>query len=618
MASVAARQTPSAGRRPRPVTAVAAVMALAAAGLTAVTWASSPSAEAATESATAVPNRGAAVPFREHEAEAARTNGTVSGNDRRYGTLSSEASGRRAVTLDAVGEFVEFTLTAPANAMSFRYSIPDNAKGTGRTASIDLRINDADPKQLPLTSRYGWFYGVYPFTNTPGDRPHHFFDETRTMFGATHPAGTTITLQVGSLAGTPSITVDLADFELVPEATPKPTGAIDAVADFGADRTGSADTTARLQAAVDAGRRQNRPVYLPAGRYTLYGHVIVDQVTVLGAGPWHTVLGGRDPDDRSRAAGIFGRYAADGAGSRNVTVKDLAIIGDIQERVDDHQVNAIGGTLSDSVVDNVWLQHTKVGVWVDGPMNNFVIRNSRILDQTADGVNFHRGVTNSRVENTFVRNTGDDGLAMWAESTANVGNTFTRNTVVAPILANNIAIYGGRDITVSDNVVADTVTNGGGIHVANRFPGVLGATAVSGTFTLARNTLIRAGNSDTNWNFGVGAVWFDGFNEPVAGAAITVSDTDIVDSSYAAIHFVEGSTSGVTFRNVTIDRTGTYAVQIQSPGSATFENVTATGVAQPTPIYACGTAFAITRRGTDTGWYTDTPQCGAWPAPVWK
>ena len=48
-------------------------------------------------------------------------------------------------------------------------------------------------------------------------------------------------------------------------------------------------------------------------------------------------------------------------------------------------------------------------------MNNFTIRNSRILDTTADGVNFHKGVTNSVVENTFLRNLGDDGLAMWAE-----------------------------------------------------------------------------------------------------------------------------------------------------------------------------------------------------------
>ena len=124
--------------------------------------------------------------------------------------------------------------------------------------------------------------------------------------------------------------------------------------------------------------------------------------------------------------------------------------------MDNDQVNAIGGAMTDSVVDNVWMQHTKVGAWMDGPMDNFTIKNSRILDQTADGVNFHTGVTNSTVTNTFVRNTGDDGLAMWAENVPNVNNTFTLNTVILPILANNIVTYGGRDITITDNVMADT------------------------------------------------------------------------------------------------------------------------------------------------------------------
>jgi hypothetical protein len=191
--------------------------------------------------------------------------------------------------------------------------------------------------------------------------------------------------------------------------------------------------------------------------------VIVDKVTVRGAGPWYTVLGGRDPGNRSRAAGIYGRYAADGAGSRDVTVRDLAIIGDIRERVDNDQVNY-------------------------------------------------------------------------------------------------------------------------------------------------------------NWNFGVGAIWFDGLNRPISGGTINVIDTSIMDSSYAAIHFIEGGTGGASFRNVTIDCTGTYAVQIQSPRSARFENVTATGAAQATPIFSCaGATFAITRAGVNTGWYAASPLCsGTWPAPVWR
>ena len=134
-------------------------MALTAVGTAAaVVLAGAPSAQAAAvpaPSPVGISGRGATVPFVEHEAEYAATNGTLIGPDRRYGSLPSEASGRQAVTLDAVGEYVEFTLTAPANAMTFRYSLPDNAAGTGRDASLDVRVNGSVLKSVPVTSKYG-------------------------------------------------------------------------------------------------------------------------------------------------------------------------------------------------------------------------------------------------------------------------------------------------------------------------------------------------------------------------------------------------------------------------------------------------------------------------------
>jgi hypothetical protein len=599
-------------------------LALAVAGTAAaVVLSTAPAAQAAAVPAPSplnVPGRGASVPFKEQEAEYAATNGTLIGPDRLYGHLPSEASGRQAVTLDAAGEYVEFTLSAPANAMSFRYSLPDTSDGKGRTAAIDLKVNGSQLKSVPVTSQYSWYYGGYPFNNNPGDsNPHHFYDETRTLLGSTLPAGTKIRLQVASTSASPTFTIDLADFETVGAPIAKPSGALDVVSDFGADPTGAADSTAKIQAAVDAGRTQGKQVYIPQGTFQVRDHIVVDQVTLAGAGPWYSVLTGRDPSNRAKAVGVYGKYANAG-GSRNVTLKNFAILGDIREREDNDQVNAIGGAMSDSTVDNVWMQHTKVGAWMDGPMNNFTIKNSRILDQTADGVNFHMGVTNSTVTNTFVRNTGDDGLAMWAESVPNVNNKFTFNTVILPILANNIVTYGGKDITISDNVMADTITNGGGLHIANRYPGVNSGqgTAVSGTTTAARNTLIRTGNNDYNWQFGVGAVWFSGLNEPINGN-INITDSEILDSSYAAIHLIEGATNGLHFNNIRIDGAGTYALQIQAPGTASFTNVKATHIAQSNPIHNCiGSGFQITQGTGNSGWFANPPVCtGTWPTPVW-
>lgn len=616
-------QPPPRTRGSRTVAALTAT-ALGAAGLLTAVLANAGAAHAAgvpALSPLAVPGRGATVPFLEQEAEYAATNGTVIGPDRLYGHLPSEASGRQAVTLNAVGQYVEFTLSAPANSIDFRYSLPDSADGRGRDASLDLLVNGSRLKSVDVTSKYSWYYGGYPFNNNPGDtNPHHFYDETRTLLGSTLPAGTKIRLQVSSTAQSPSFTIDLADFENVAAPIARPAGALDVVTDFGADPTGATDSTARFQAAVNAGQAQGRTVYIPQGTFTLHDHVVVDGVTLVGAGPWYSVLGGRDPGNRARAAGIYGKWVANG-GSRNVTLKDFAIIGDIRERVDEDQVNAVGGALSDSVIDNLWLQHTKVGAWMDGPMDRLTIRNSRILDQTADGVNFHTGVTNSTVTNTFVRNTGDDGLASWPQDKPNVNDSFTHNTVVLPILANNIVTYGGRDFTISDNVMADTISNGGGLHIANRYPGVNSGsgTAVAGTVTAARNTLIRTGNSDFNWNFGVGAVWFSGLNEPISGATINITDTDILDSSYEAIQTIEGAANGINLTDVTIDGAGTYAIQAQANATMKFTNVTAKNIAQAaTPIHNCvGTGFAIADGGGNSGWNTGSTCTGTWPAPVW-
>ena len=127
-------------RRLRGPVAVLTAAALSTGALLAVTTAPAHAAAVPTLSPLDVPGRGATVPFKEQEAEFAATNGTVIGPERRYGTLPSEASGRQAVTLNSPGQYVEFTLTAPADAMSFRYSLPDSADGRGRDASIGFLL----------------------------------------------------------------------------------------------------------------------------------------------------------------------------------------------------------------------------------------------------------------------------------------------------------------------------------------------------------------------------------------------------------------------------------------------------------------------------------------------
>ena len=59
-------------------------------------------------------------------------------------------------------------------------------------------------------------------------------------------------------------------------------------------------------------------------------------------------------------------------------------------------------------------------------------------------------------------------------------------------------------------------------------------------------------------------VWFDAINEPMTGGTVNVTDTDILDSSYEAIQFVEGTITGVNVLRsleTQLDRNAIYALK---------------------------------------------------------
>ena len=212
---------------------------------------------------------------------------------------------------------------------------------------------------------------------------------------------------------------------------------------------------------------------------------------------------------------------------------DFAIVGEISERVDTDEVNGVGGALSDSVIERLYIQHTKVGIWLDGPGEDLLVRDNVIVDQIADGINIRRGWRRVRATDNFFRNTGDDAMAMWSNLDKDIGNRFDHNTIQTPVLANGIAIYGGEDNTVSDNLVADPVREGSALHAGYRHA----STDFSGHLTFARNTTVRAGTRELNWDIGLGAIWFYAL-EGHMDAEFRVLDSDFLDVSYNAIQFV--------------------------------------------------------------------------------
>ncbi|WP_405011968.1 glycosyl hydrolase family 28-related protein [Kitasatospora sp. NBC_01539] len=641
-------------------TALAAVTA--AAGLTGTAFAdTAPAGAAVVTRASLAPSlvagRGAELGISEQEAENAATNGTVLAPDRTAYTLPAEASGRSAVKL-APGQYVEFTLPAAANAITVRYSLPDAPNGGGITAPLDVTVNGRNRSTMTLTSQYSWLYNQYPFTNDPNAdllhsdwwitecgcvpsattptpqitkpfRQNHFYDEQRLLLGRTYKAGDKVRLSVPAGSAAAWTAVDLLDSQLV--GAPHVNLAAANVLAFGADPFGKRDSADAFDKAVAFAKRAHLKVYIPPGTYQVNRHIVVDDVTIEGAGSWYTVVKGHQVTLATPAAdgsvhtgvGFYGRSAAEG-GSRNVHLSGFAIEGDVRERIDTDQVNGIGGSLSDSSVDGLYIHHTKVGMWFDGPMKNFTATNNVITDQIADGLNFHTGVTDSVVRNNLVRNSGDDGLAMWAEKTQDARNTFDHNTVQSPVLANGIAIYGGTDNTVSNNLIADPVREGSAIHVGSRF----GAEPFTGHLWITDNTTVRAGTHELNWNIGLGAIWFYALEKNI-DADIRVTGDNFLDSTYNAMMLVADwpvkdlySVTGLHFKDIKVDGTGTSVLSARVAGSATFENVDARNVGA-VGVNNCGTfhftpagsEFSLTDLGGNDGGGTTGPWLASWELP---
>ncbi|MGW2824499.1 discoidin domain-containing protein [Streptomyces sp. NPDC001443] len=569
-------------RHVRHMPAIGAAVALAAGLLVAV----APTAHAAA---------GATLPFTSVEAESATTTGTRIGPDHTQGTLASEASGRQAVRITS-GQRVEFTVPAAANAVNVSYSVPEGQSGT-----LDVYVNGTRlAKTLAVTSKYsyvdtGWIAGA---------KTHHFFDNARLTLGQNVRAGD----KVAFVSTGTQVTVDVADFEQVAAAATQPAGSV-SVTSKGADPSGNGDSTQAFRDAIAAA--QGGVVWIPPGDYRLTSSLNgVQNVTLQGAGNWYSVVHTSRFIDQSGSAG-------------NVRIKDFAVIGEVTERVDSNPDNFVNGTLGpNSSVSGMWIQHLKCGFWLMGNNDNLVVENNRILDTTADGLNLNGNAHGVRVRNNFLRNQGDDSLAMWSLNGPDSGSSFDNNTISQPNLANGIAIYGGTDIAVRNNLVSDTNALGSGIAISNqKFLDPF--SPLAGTITVDGNTLVRTGALNPNWNHPMGALRVDSYDSAI-NATVNITDTTISDSPYSAFEFVSGGGQGYPVRNVnvtgaTVRNTGTVVVQAEAQGAAALRNVTATGVGAA-GVYNCpypngSGSFVLTDGGGNSGWSTTWSDCSTWPQP---
>lgn len=497
--------------------------------------------------------RGVTASYVTYEAEECETNATVLEDSRVYHEIASEASGRRAVQLDGTGEYVKLVLKEDANAITLRTCVPDNAEGTGESYTLTVTVG-GDAVEMTVDSYHTWVYGDYPFVNTPEEgTEHNFFDDTSLVLDKTYPAGTEVIISKEAADEAVFYFVDLIETELVEEALPQPENSISIVA-YGAVADDGEDDTQALLDTIEAAVAEGKEVWLPAGTFHFTESRIViqnDNVTIRGAGMWHTV--------------ITGDYAAFLVKANNAAFYDFKMEGTAVVRRDD--VDPAAFEVASSVqpkenltIQNIWVEHYKVGAWTYNISGVHMV-GCRIRNTFADGINLCKASCNSMVEQCSFRGTGDDSVAMWSQTYCDVNNTVRYNTISAPDLANCVAIYGGKDITICDNIISDVITEGSGINISTNFsPAEFGEKII-----VERNTLLRAGSKNDTSGAQIGAIWFNTVKDFSNGAEVIVRDNEIYDSSYQGIFFGGlGEVAEVLVECNTIENSGTWAVEASS------------------------------------------------------
>nr|WSW70920.1 discoidin domain-containing protein [Streptomyces sp. NBC_00995] len=474
--------------------------------------------------------RGANMPYDMYEAEEGVTGGgaQVVGPNRTVGDVAGEASGRKAVTLNSTGNYVEFTTRASTNSLVARFSIPDSAGGGGIDSKLNVYVDGTFLKAIDLTSKYAWLYGAETGPgNSPGSgSPRHIYDEANMLLGRTVPAGSKIRLQKDA-ANTSTYAIDFISLEQATQipnpdaaAYTVPTGFTHQDVQNALDRV-RMDTTGKLVG-----------VYLPAGDYQtaskfqIYGKA----VKVVGAGPWYTRFFA--PSSQENTDNGF-RAEASAKGS---TFANFAYFGNYTSRIDGPGKVFDFANVSDIVIDNVWNEHQVCLYW-GANTDGVTIKNSRIRNTFADGINMTNGSTDNHVVNNESRATGDDSFALF--SAIDSGGADMKNNVYENLTslltwrAAGVAVYGGYDNTFRNILIADTLVYSG-ITVSSLDFGYPMNGFGTGPTTVENVSVLRSGGHFWGSQTFPG-IWL--FSASKVFQGIRINHVDIVDPTYSGIMF---------------------------------------------------------------------------------
>ena len=410
-------------------------------------------------------------PYERYEAEPnfCETNGTFLSASDNQADLQSEASHQQAVQLINTNSYVRWKVNKAGDGLTIRFSLPDNAAGTGTQGTIDIYAGNDKVGSLTLDSYWAWQYTVngnnYP-TNTPatpggGNVVRMRFDETHIRLS--RPVATSEYLKIVKKDNNNiPYTIDFVELEPVPEKV-----TFESISGNKIQYDGVSD----MQDFITA--NPGKIIYFPEGRWVSHRRLYLtngNNTQLIGAGMWYTEI---YFDAVSNNQTTYSYRGIEGSSS-NLRIEGLYLNtvnnqryynGNSSYQVGKGFQNCFG---SNSVIRNCWVEHFECGVWVSDysskGSNNLLIEHCRFRNNYADGVNCSHGSNGHTVRYCSFRNNGDDDMASWSSGKLCSNVTFAYCTAENNWRASSLGFFGGKGHTAHHLYIADALESGARIN----------------------------------------------------------------------------------------------------------------------------------------------------------
>ena len=467
---------------------------------------------------------GAATPFISYEAEAGVLGGGASvvsltaPPTTQFSSAALEASGHAYVQLTGTGQYVQWTNNTGQNitAINLRSCIPDAPSGGGINSTIDLYVNGTLRQAFNVTSTQNYNYEGTNYNDqtdkNPADGdPRDFWNDTRAFVtGAAIAPGSTLRLQKDSANSASFYDIDVVDLEAPPSALTQPANSL-SITSYGAVANNSGvDNTAAINSCFAAALAQGKIAWIPQGTFYCSsgsGLLHPSGITIVGAGPWYSTL------YRSTTSGYVDNLIT----GTSCTLSNLSLDCSGYSRAANNNNGGVNFAGTNWIVNNVWIEHVTSAFWCAGL--NGLVANCRVMSVWSDGGNFNQyqsgnGIgSNLTYSNNFVRGTGDDAMAI--NATEGAGYTpmnnvkYVSNTSVDAYGGKGMAVYGGRNLVITNNLITDSARyDGMEVGYFEQSGGISNA-LVSG------NVLIRCGGN--------------GYNDMTAALEVGIQNTNVID-----------------------------------------------------------------------------------------